>query len=229
MKALNGRAANAEKPARTLCGSPILALSIATCVTVPFILTDGIRMAEWPSVIGGVIVLLSMALVWRGFFTLEQNEACVITSWGEYRGTVREPGFYWTNPLARKTRLSLRARSLTVDRLKVHDKHGAPVEMAAVVVWRLVETARASFDVHNVTDFVRDQCESAVRHLGSTGAAPSEQSPSAARQSVDKLQETLHRELQDRVIRGGVIVDEVRITQRCENWLPSRPQALAES
>jgi regulator of protease activity HflC (stomatin/prohibitin superfamily) len=227
MKALTGRAANNEKPARTLCGSPILALSIATCVVVPFILTDGIRMAEWPTVIAGVVVLISMALVWRGFFTLEQNEACVITSWGEYRGTVREPGFYWTNPMARKTRVSLRARSLTVDRLKVHDKHGAPIEMAAVVVWRIVETARASFDVHNATDFVRDQCESAVRHLGSSDAVPAEQTPAVARRSVDQLQETLHRELQDRVIRAGVVIDEVRVTQRCENWLSNRPLEVA--
>jgi regulator of protease activity HflC (stomatin/prohibitin superfamily) len=184
-------------------------------------------MAEWPSVIGGTLVLFAMILMWRGFFTLEANEACVIITWGEYRGTVRDSGFYWINPLARKKQVSLRARSICVDRLKVHDKHGAPIEMAAVVVWRIVETARATFDVHNVVDFVRDQSESAVRHLGSNGAAPVDQSPSSARRTIEEIQENLHRELQERLIRAGVIIDEVRLTQRCEHWVPTRSAELA--
>lgn len=227
MKALPDRAVSTERPARTLSGSPILALCIATCAVVPFILSEGIRMGEWPSVIGGVVVLAMMALMWRGFFSIEPNEACVLTSWGEYRGTVRDAGFHWTNPFSRKTRVSLRARSLSVDRLKIQDKHGSPVEMAAVVVWRVAETARASFDVLCADDFVRDQCDSAVRHLGSRATESTDQSPASVRRSVDQLQMDLQRELQERVMRAGVIIDEVRVTQRCEHWMQSPADIVA--
>jgi regulator of protease activity HflC (stomatin/prohibitin superfamily) len=228
MKALPERPVSIERPARTLCGTPILTLSIATCVAVPFILMEGIRMAEWASVTGGVIVLIAMILVWRGLFTLESNEACVIVRWGEYRGTVRESGFYWTNPLARKTPISLRARTLSVDRLKLLDKQGTPIEMAASIVWRVAETARASFDVYNVTDFVRDQCESAVRHLAPKAADSIDQSDPAFRLDPGELQESLRTELQERVMRAGVIIDEVRLTHRCENWSTSRYSASVD-
>jgi regulator of protease activity HflC (stomatin/prohibitin superfamily) len=198
-------------------------------VTVPFILTEGIRMAEWSTVIGGVVVLLAMALMWRGFFILEPNEACVVVAWGEYRGSVRESGFYWTNPLARKIRVSLRAQSLCVERIKIHDNHGTPIELSAVVEWRIIETARASFDVCNVADFVRDQCGIAARHLASNAADSFNQSPSVMRRSVADLQSKLKEELQERIARAGVAIDEVRLTQRCEHWAPLRTNVEVEA
>jgi regulator of protease activity HflC (stomatin/prohibitin superfamily) len=112
----------------------------------------------------------------------------------------------------------LRAESFSVDRVRVHDKHGAPVELAAVVVWRIIETARASFDVNCVTDFVRNQCESAVKHLAGNGRESIDLTPRGLRGSVGELQEKLQGELQSRVTRAGVVIDEVRLTQRCENW-----------
>lgn len=218
MNGLSDKPVTVEKPARTMSGFPILALNIATCITVPFILVDGIRMAEWGNVAGAAIVVVAMYVIWRGFLCIQPNEACVLVAWGEYRGTVRETGFHWTNPMARKERLSLRAESFSVDRVRVHDKHGAPVELAAVVVWRIIETARASFDVNCVTDFVRNQCESAVKHLAGNGPESIDLTPRGLRGSVGELQEKLQGELQSRVTRAGVVIDEVRLTQRCENW-----------
>lgn len=223
MKALAERPVTMERPARTMCGAPIMALNLATCVTVPFILVDGARMGEWPTVWLGLVVLIAMGIMWRGFFTIGPNDSCLLLSWGEYRGTVRDTGYHWVSPFARKIPMTLRARTLSVDRLKVHDKQGAPVEMAATIVWRVVETARATFDVHNVEDFVRAQCESAVRHLASNICEPLDgHNASLMRSGVVDLQLNLRGVLQERVTRAGVTIDEVRLTQRCEKWAPVR-------
>jgi regulator of protease activity HflC (stomatin/prohibitin superfamily) len=222
MKVLAERPISVERPARTISGVPILALNLATCVTVPFILVDGFRMADWPSMIGGVLVLAAMFIMWRGFFTVGPNECWIVMAWGSYRGTVREQGLHWVSPFALKTPVSLRARSLSVDRLKMHDNHGAPIEMAAVIEWRVIETARASFDVHCVDNYVRDQCESAVRHFASNISDTAYESPVSTRRNVEQLQQKLQSELQGRVARAGVTIDEVRLTQRCEHWTPVR-------
>src|ERR1041385_6839000 len=82
MKVLAERPISVERPARTISGVPILALNLATCVTVPFILVDGFRMADWPSMIGGVLVLAAMFIMWRGFFTVGPNECWIVMAWG---------------------------------------------------------------------------------------------------------------------------------------------------
>jgi regulator of protease activity HflC (stomatin/prohibitin superfamily) len=223
MKVLAERPVNIERPARTISGAPIMAMNLATCVAVPFILVDGARMGEWPTVMIALVVLVAMAVMWRGFFTIGPNDSCVVVSWGEYRGTVRDTGYHWISPFARKIPMSLRARTLAVDRLKVHDKQGAPIEMAATIVWRVVETARAAFDVHNVEDYVRAQCESAVRHLASNICEPLDgHNASLMRRGVIELEANLNGVLRERVMRAGVTIDEVRLTQRCEKWAPVR-------
>lgn len=227
MKALAERPVTMERPARTMCGAPIMALNVATCVTVPFILVDGVRMGEWPTAWLGLVVLIAMGIMWRGFFTIGPNDSCVLLSWGEYRGTVRDTGYHWVSPFARKIPMTLRARTLAVDRLKVHDKQGAPLEMAATIVWRVVETARATFDVNDVEDYVRAQCESAVRHLASSSCEPVDGHNAALmRRGVVELQANLIRVLQERVTRAGVSIDEVRLTQRCEKWAPVRVSSV---
>ena len=229
MKVLAERRISVERPARTMNGLPIMMLIIATLGAVPFILLDGIRMHDWTSVVGAALVLAAMAIVWRGFFTLEPNEACVLITSGEYDGTVREPGFHWTNPFARKKPISLRAQSLCIEKLKVHNALGEPVEFATVVVWRVTDTARAVLDVHSAADFVRDQCGNAVRHMISNLVEPADQSPAVLRRGVGQIQEHLRSELQERVIRAGVTIDEVRVTQRCESWKPGAMTAVAHA
>ena len=218
MKVLVERPISVERPARTMSGSPILFLNIATVVAVPFILIDGFRMADWPVVVGGFLVWVAMGIVWRGFFTLEPNEACVLVGWGQYHGTVREAGFHWTNPFFRKKPVSLRVQTLCIEKLKVHDKHGAPVELAATVVWRVAETARATFDVNCVADYVQHHCENAARLVAGKLAEPIDESSDSIRRGISNLQSTLRHDLQERVMRAGVTIEEVRVTQRCEKW-----------
>lgn len=210
-----------------MSGAPILFLFVATIVAVPFILIDGFRMGEWASVVGGVLVWIAMAVVWRGFFTLEPNEACVLVLGGHYSGTVRDTGFHWTNPFARKKPITLRAQTLCVGKLKIQDKQGAPLEIAATIVWRVTETARATFDITNVEDYVRHQCESAVRHIASKLPEDTEENAEALRRGLTQLQQALRHELQQRVSRAGVNIDEVRLTQRCENWMAANSSALS--
>src|SRR6185436_12910583 len=109
----------------------------------------------------GLGLALLASISYGGFFTLQPNEARVLVLFGAYKGTVRTSGFHWTNPFNRKIRISLRARNLNGEKLKVNDKRGNPIEIAAVVVWRVEDTAQAMFDVEQYSEYVRIQSESA--------------------------------------------------------------------
>jgi regulator of protease activity HflC (stomatin/prohibitin superfamily) len=108
--------------------------------------------------------------VLAGLYTLQPNEAVILQLFGSYRGSSRVPGLRGTNPFYSRRKISLRARNLNGERLKVNDKRGNPIEIAAVVVWRVDDTARASFDVDNYENYVKLQSEAAVRHLASSFA-----------------------------------------------------------
>jgi regulator of protease activity HflC (stomatin/prohibitin superfamily) len=126
---------------------------------------------------------------------------------------VRLPGWHWTNPLNTKKRVSLRARNLNSDKLKVNDKRGNPIEIAAVIVWRVQDTAQASFDVDNYDTYVHIQSESAVRHLASSYAYDhGEEHELTLRSSVDEVSVALQNELQERIAKAGVVIEEARLT-----------------
>lgn len=148
-----------------------------------------------------------------GHFTLEPNVARVLTLSGEYRGTVVEPGFHWVNPFCWKRTISLRSRNLNGDRLKVNDRRGSPIEIAAVVVWRVSDTVKALFEVDDYVAFVAIQSESAVRELASgyvyDDAAEGE---FTLRGSGDEVSKALEKELQKRLRRAGVVVEEARLS-----------------
>lgn len=132
---------------------------------------------------------------------------------GAYKGTVRDSGFFWRNPLFKKQKISLRARNLNGDRLKVNDKRGNPIEIAAVVVWRVEDTAQATFDVDEYEHYVAVQSESAVRHLASAYAYDQgEGEELTLRSSADAINKALQAELQERLAKAGVTVEEARLT-----------------
>ncbi len=163
--------------------------------------------------ITGILLLILSGIFWGGFFTLQPNEARVLLLFGGYQGTVRTSGFHWTNPFNRKTRISLRARNLNGDKLKVNDKRGNPIEIAAVVVWRVQDTAQAMFDVDRYEEYVRIQSESAVRHLASTYAYDhGEENETTLLSGVDEVSMNLQKELQERLAKAGVVVEEARLT-----------------
>jgi regulator of protease activity HflC (stomatin/prohibitin superfamily) len=148
-----------------------------------------------------------------GFFTLQPNEAVVFTLFGAYRGTSRQNGFLWANPFFRKLKISLRARNLNGDKLKVNDKRGNPVEIAVVIVWRIHDTAQAVFDVDSYESFIRIQSESCVRHIASNyfydDGEPNELT---LRGGGTEVAAALAKELQDRLARAGIGIEEARLT-----------------
>ncbi|MBI4576581.1 MAG: SPFH domain-containing protein, partial [Planctomycetes bacterium] len=116
----------------------------------------------FPLTVGVVLVVLA-CISYAGHFTLQPNEGRVLVLFGAYGGTVRESGFHWTHPFNSKLRVSLRARNMNTERLKVNDLRGNPIEIGAVVVWRVQDTAQALFDVDHYEDYVKIQSESALR------------------------------------------------------------------
>jgi regulator of protease activity HflC (stomatin/prohibitin superfamily) len=188
---------------------------------------------NWWLLVAGVLAEVVFAIMVGGFFTLQPNEGRVLLLFGAYRGTVRQSGFHWGNPfysngdpgrgvatarsgfgaVGRRNKVSLRARNLTVEKLKVNDKRGNPIEIAAVVVWRVQDTAQAVFDVDNYENYVHTQSETALRHLASAynydDAADNE---ATLRGNVDEVSQALRGELQQRLAKAGVVVDEARLT-----------------
>ena len=166
----------------------------------------------------GVPLLIAVFVCLWGFFMLEPNQAKVLVLFGAYRGTVRRTGLSWANPLYSKMpqyKVSLRARNFESQKLKVNDKRGNPIEIAAVIVWRVADTAKALFDIDNYEHYVRTQAETAIRHLASLYPYDHGEDESAEvtlRSNMDEVAKALQRELQERLARTGVIVDEARLT-----------------
>ncbi len=160
-----------------------------------------------------------------GHFTLQPNEARVMILFGAYKGTARQSGFFWTNPFYTKRRLSLRSRNLNGEKLKVNDKRGNPIEIAAVVVWRVEDSAQATFDVQDFESYVRIQSESAVRHLANAFAYDhGEEHEVTLRSGGDEVAAALKQELQERLGRAGVLVEEARLTHLA--YAPEIAQAM---
>ncbi|MBM4000251.1 MAG: SPFH domain-containing protein [Planctomycetes bacterium] len=161
----------------------------------------------------GILVVVLGVLMLCGHFTLQPNESRVLILFGDYRGTVRESGFFWTNPFMTKSRLSLRSRSFETQKLKVNDKNGNPIEIAAVVVWYVHDSAQALFDVDHYEKYVATQSESALRHLANSYAYDhGEAGEVTLRSDVDEVSHALRNELQARLAKAGVMTDEARIT-----------------
>ncbi|HEU4723965.1 MAG TPA: SPFH domain-containing protein [Candidatus Eisenbacteria bacterium] len=178
------------------------------------------------------LMLLSI-LAFTGLFTVQPNQAVVLVFFGTYVGTVRDAGWWWTNPFNLKKRISLRTRSLNGHTIKVNDKAGNPVEIAAVVVWRVRDTAQATFDVEDYDSFVSVQSETAVRHLASEYPYDAEDHEGLSlRGSTDRVSQTLRQELQERLQQAGVDVMEARLShlayaQEIAGAMLQRQQAAA--
>lgn len=169
------------------------------------------------------------ALAWvllTGHFTLQPNEARALILFGAYRGTVRNSGFHWANPFySRRTKVSLRSHNLNSDKLKVNDKRGNPIEIGAVVVWRVADTAQALFDVVDYERYVSIQSESAIRHLANSYAYDhGEENELTLRSGADEVAVALKQELQERLAKAGVFAEEARITHLA--YAPEIAQAM---
>jgi Membrane protease subunits, stomatin/prohibitin homologs len=162
----------------------------------------------------GTFLFIVWIITLMGFFTLQPNEAAAIILFGAYKGTVKQPGWHWANPFYTKKKISLRSRNFNSDRLKVNDEMGNPIEIATVIVWRVQNTAEALFDVENYINYVEIQSESALRHLA--GLYPYDVTENdkqiSLRGSADEVSEALKVELQERLGKAGVLVEEARLS-----------------
>ncbi len=170
------------------------------------------RAGGGPGVLLGILVVGVAAFVAAGLFVVNPNTAAVLLLFGDYKGSVKQNGFFWANPLLRKVKISLRAHNLNGERLKVNDSSGNPIEIAAVVVWQVKNTAQAQFDVEDYADYVRTQSESAVRKLASAYAYDGEEGDLTLRGATDEINAHLQKELQERLARAGVEVIEARLS-----------------
>lgn len=165
-----------------------------------------------------ILIGIAMFLLWTvltcGFFILQPNQAAALILFGDYKGTVKEAGWHWGNPFYTKKKISLRSRNINGEKLKVNDEMGNPIEIAAVVVWRVENSFQALFDVEDYTAYVTTQSESALRHLAGKYPydIPEEHEGFSLRGSADEVSETLKVELQQRLGKAGVVVEEARLS-----------------
>lgn len=159
--------------------------------------------------LAGVVVLV----LWAGLFTVQPNQARVLTLFGKYKGSVKSEGLWWVNPFMSKKDVSLRVRNFETAKLKVNDLDSNPIEIGAVVVWQVVDSAEALFEVDNYEDYVRVQSESAVRTLA-TQYPYDTNAPGAVSLShnATDIAERLAGEVQDRLQKAGIKVLEARLT-----------------
>ena len=208
---------------RTISGAPglpMLALGIVALLGgVALIVfgaqdTDRHSVLGWTLVVVGVLVVLTGVAVLRGLVAVAPGRAQVVQLLGSYRGTLRSPGLTWVNPFTTRREVSTRIRNQETDPVKVNDADGNPIEMAAVVVWRVEDTARAVFEVDDFRRFVSIQSETAVRHIANSYPYDSrEEDRLSLRDSAEEITRTLSAEIATRVASAGVHVVESRITR----------------
>jgi hypothetical protein len=206
-----------ERVVRTASGWPVLIGLLVWFAVCAYLFYWSIAGRGGNPHLWGLAVTTVLSVIWfilmLGFFTLQPNISAVLLLFGAYKGTTKDAGFRWANPFYTKQKVSLRAHNLNGDRLKVNDLRGNPVEIAVVVVWRVADTAEASFDVEHYSEYVTIQSESAVRHLATkypydTG----ETEELSLRGSIDEVSVALQAELSERLVKAGVVIDEARIS-----------------
>jgi hypothetical protein len=210
-----------EKQGTSIKGWSAVALHFLLVAALAWIFISGANIVRWSLL--QILLMLSLLIVNTvilplGYFTLQPNEAKVMILFGRYKGTIRSDGFHWTNPLQLaqprgKYTVSQRIRNFEIEKLKVNDKRGNPIEIAAVVVWRVVDTAHALFDVDHYEHYVKIQSDAALRHLANCYPYDhGEEEEVTLRSGMDEVALVLKEELQERLAKAGVQVEETRLT-----------------
>ncbi len=202
-----------EKAASSLSGGFMLLVLLALFVLAPVWLVRSAMRGDGLQVVAAVALWLAAILCLLGLTIVNPNEARVLLVFGSYAGTLRAPGFWWVHPFARRPRVSLRVRNFESARLKVNDHAGNPIEIAAVVVWRVVDTAEAVFEVDDYKNFVQVQTEAAVRNLASNYPYDAHtEGEIALRSHTAEIAARTKTEIQERLTKAGVEVLEARIS-----------------
>jgi regulator of protease activity HflC (stomatin/prohibitin superfamily) len=190
----------------------LVLLPLAVFSTVAWLVNSALH-AAWPQVGAAGLSLAVLLVCCGGFFIVNPNEGKVLQLFGSYRGTAKQPGLRWANPFFTKRKISMRVRNFETARMKVNDKRGNPIEIGAVVVWKVVDSAEAVFQVDDYDNYVHVQSESALRNLAT--AYPYDAQGGTDVDLVShgaEVSAQLQREIQDRLAQAGVAVIEARIS-----------------
>jgi hypothetical protein len=215
-----------EREFPAVAGLPIaLALLVVTGLSIYGIIAG--RGIGWPVVVASLVVLIVACFLLAGLFVVNPNEGKVLQLFGRYAGTAKQPGLRWANPFFTKNSISLRVRNFESGQLKVNDNEGNPIEIAAVVVWRVVDTAEAVFEVDDYNNYVRVQSESALRNLATSYTYDAHDDEQISlRGHTAAVAEHLKNEIQERLNKAGVDVLEARISHLA--YAPEIAQAMLQ-
>ena len=202
-----------EKNLTSISGYLALLIGLLGLIGGPILVIFGIATDSlWLGIAGGILFFAGLITL-TGLSVVNPNEAIVTTFFGDYVGTMKQNGLRWVNPFYTKKKISLRARNLNGQTLKVNDKMGNPIDIAAVVVWQVADTAKALFSVDDYTLFVQIQSEAAVRHLANSHTYDNaEEGEVTLRDNTGHINDVLEVELNERLSRAGVTVIEARIS-----------------
>lgn len=222
-----------EKAASTVNGLVALLVLLVLIGASVALVVSGARAGEGSRIAGGIVFIIALIVLLCGLFMVEPNQGRVLTLFGSYRGTERRSGLRYANPFFTKRAISLRVRNFETGHLKVNDADGNPIEIAAVVVWRVVDSFEAVFQVDNYEDFVHVQSESALRNLATQYTYDSHSDGAKSlRGNTVEVADQLKKEIHDRLIQAGVDVLEARIShlayaQEIAHAMLQRQQATA--
>ncbi|MDQ0010140.1 regulator of protease activity HflC (stomatin/prohibitin superfamily) [Luteibacter jiangsuensis] len=202
-----------ERPASSLPGIPAALVLIVIVLLTGMGVLSQVTPGGNPAVAGAVVLIPIFAFLAKGFFQVQPNQGQVMQLFGKYAGTERREGLRWTNPFYSRRPVSLRVRNFESSRLKVNDNDGNPIEIAAIVVWQVVDTAEAVFCVDDYENFVQIQSESALRQMAQSYAYDAhDDSKPSLRSHGDEINNHLRQEVEARLTKAGVQVIESRIS-----------------
>lgn len=202
---------SAERVGGGTNGGLMLLVSLGLLIVAGLLLSQIPREGAW-ALVGGIAAVLGLLFCLSGFYSLQPNQAVAITLFGNYKGTDRTTGLRWVLPWFTRSKVSMRVRNVTSETLKVNDKRGNPIEIAANVVWRVRDTAQALFDVDDYTAFMNIQIETALREVARHYAYDhAEDEEPTLRADAEIVGERLRADLQERVQVAGIAVDEMHL------------------
>jgi regulator of protease activity HflC (stomatin/prohibitin superfamily) len=216
-----------ENPLRSLSGIPVLVVLIAALLACALGFAGGIRAQAPAPMIASLVAGLLLFIAMPGFYMVEPNQAAVLSLFGRYMGTVKDQGLRWNNPFYSKRKISLRVRNFESSKLKVNDLEGNPIEIAAVVVWQVVDSAEAVFNVDDFESFVHIQSESALRAMATSYPYDQhEDGKVSLRSHASEISKHLTDEIHERLATAGINVVEARISHLA--YAPEIAQAMLQ-
>ncbi len=202
-----------ENPTRSLPGIPMLLAMLAALAFATWLLVNSFTAQEWPTLIGAVVLGVVAFFCLFGLFMVEPNQSAVLSLFGKYVGTVHDNGLRWNNPFFHKRKVSLRVRNFESGKLKVNELDGSPIEIAAVIVWQVTDSAEAVYNVDDYESFVHIQSESAIRAMATSYPYDQhEEGQVSLRSHPDEISERLKHHLDERLTKAGVDVIDARIS-----------------